>query len=58
MLLLAIGFVLFYYPLMVLFTIFTGYVMLGPVSWMARAVGRMVGWKPVAIEDDDLGEHL
>jgi CDP-diacylglycerol--serine O-phosphatidyltransferase len=57
--LLFVGFLLFYYPLMVLFIVFTGYVMLGPVSWAARSVGRMFGWRPAAIEDDgDHGEHL
>lgn len=57
-LLLSVGFLLFYYPLMILFVVFAGYAMLGPVSWLARIVGRFFGWKPAAIEDDDLGEHL
>jgi CDP-diacylglycerol---serine O-phosphatidyltransferase len=56
--LLGIGFILFYYPLMVLFTIFSAYVLLGPVSWGTRSIGRLVGWKPGEIEDDDAGEHL
>jgi CDP-diacylglycerol--serine O-phosphatidyltransferase len=55
---LGVGFLLFYYPLMILFVVFSGYVMLGPVSWITRSVGRMFGWNPVAIEDGDLGEHL
>jgi CDP-diacylglycerol--serine O-phosphatidyltransferase len=55
--LLSIGFLVFYYPLMVLFIVFFFYVLLGPVSWLARFVGQIFGWKPVEA-DHDLGEHL
>jgi len=57
LLLLGLGFVLFYYPLMVLFVVFSAYVLLGPVSWVARSVGRVFGWRPEPL-DDDMGEHL
>ncbi|MFI5362018.1 MAG: CDP-diacylglycerol--serine O-phosphatidyltransferase [Elusimicrobiota bacterium] len=56
--LLGLGFLLFYYPLMVLFIVFSSYVLLGPVSWAARSIGRLIGWRPAAIEDADAGEHL
>ena len=56
LLLFIIGFVLFYYPLMVLFIVFSVYVLLGPVSWTARSIGRLFGWKPAAIEQDP-GDH-
>lgn len=58
LLLLLIGFLLFYYPQNSIFVVFFSYALLGPVSWAARSVGRVVGWKPAAIEDDDMGEHL
>jgi CDP-diacylglycerol--serine O-phosphatidyltransferase len=57
LLLLGLGFILFYYPLMVLFVVFSAYVLLGPVSWVARSVGRVFGWRPAPL-DDDMGEHL
>jgi CDP-diacylglycerol--serine O-phosphatidyltransferase len=57
LILLAIGFLLFYYPQNSIFVVFFFYVLLGPVSWLARSIGRMFGWKPEAIEAD-LGEHL
>lgn len=57
LLLFALGFLLFYYPLMVLFIVFSAYALLGPVSWTARAAGRLVGWRPEPLEHD-MGEHL
>jgi CDP-diacylglycerol--serine O-phosphatidyltransferase len=59
LLVLGVGFLLFYYPLMMLFVVFSGYVLLGPVSWALRSSGRLFGfWRPQALEEDDLGEHL
>jgi CDP-diacylglycerol--serine O-phosphatidyltransferase len=58
LLILGVGFVLFDYPLMVLFIVFSAYALLGPVSWAARSAGRVFGWKPAAIDEDDAGEHL
>ena len=60
LLLLGIGFLLFDYPLMVIFVVFFFYVLLGPVSWLARLAGRAVGWRPAPHSDahDDAGEHL
>lgn len=52
----AVGFLLFYYPLTVLFLVFLFYTLLGPVSWAARLVGRLFGWAPRP--PGDLGEHL
>jgi len=54
----SIGLLLFYYPLMVLFFVFFFYALLGPVSWLARAAGRLVGWKPPHHDHDNYGEHL
>ncbi|MDE2143474.1 MAG: CDP-diacylglycerol--serine O-phosphatidyltransferase [Elusimicrobia bacterium] len=56
--LMLLGFLLFYYPLMVLFIVFSTYVLLGPVSWTVRSAGRMFGWKPADHVYDDMGEHL
>lgn len=53
--LLGVGFGLLYYPLNALFLIFLSYVLLGPVSWSARLVGRCVGWTPPA-EGESGGE--
>ena len=39
LILLGVGLLLFSYPLMVLFIVFLFYVLIGPVSWGARAVG-------------------
>lgn len=58
LLLLGLGLLLFYYPLMVLFFVFFFYALLGPVSWLARAAGRMVGWSPPRHNHDNYGEHL
>ncbi|MBI4060792.1 MAG: CDP-diacylglycerol--serine O-phosphatidyltransferase [Elusimicrobia bacterium] len=55
--LLGLGFLIFYYPLMILFICFFFYALLGPVSWLARAGGRLVGWIP-ASPPRDYGEHL
>ena len=56
--LLGTGLLIFYYPLTVLFIVFSGYALLGPVSWAARAVGRLFGWRPPDPEEADFGEHL
>ena len=56
--LLGLGFLIFYYPLMVLFIVFAGYSLLGPVSWLARTVGRLFGWRPPPTDAGDYGEHL
>ncbi len=54
MMLLGLGFLLFTYPLMVLFVVFSAYVMLGPVSWVLRSGRPLVRrWKPAAIEAGD-----
>jgi len=58
LLLLAVGGLIFCYPLMVLFLVFLFYVLLGPVSWLARAVGRVFGWRPALSHEDSFGEHL
>ena len=55
--LLSVGLLIFYYPLMILFVVFFFYALLGPVSWLARAAGRLVGWKPPQ-HDGNFGEHL
>jgi CDP-diacylglycerol--serine O-phosphatidyltransferase len=55
--LLGVGFLIFYYPLMVLFVVFLFYVLLGPVSWVARAAGRLVGWKPNSPDGEAGGPH-
>jgi len=52
----VVGFLLFYYPLTVLFIVFFFYALLGPVSWVARLVGRLFGWVP--LPPGDFGEHL
>lgn len=57
LLILAVGCLLFYYPLMMIFAVFSSYVALGPVSWLLRAVGRMFGWRPEPPEAYT-GEHL
>jgi CDP-diacylglycerol--serine O-phosphatidyltransferase len=57
LILLGVGFLLFDYPLMVLFVVFFFYVLIGPVSWLARTLGRAVGWKPEP-PSDNWGEHL
>ena len=54
--LLGVGFLIFYYPLMVLFVVFLFYVLLGPVSWAARVAGRLIGWKPDS-SNGDSAEH-
>ncbi len=46
LILLSLGLLIFHYPLMVLFLVFLFYVLIGPVSWLARAAGRLVGWAP------------
>ena len=56
-LLLGLGLLLVYYPLMVLFFVFFFYALLGPVSWFARAIGRMVGWTPPQHKHDHNGER-
>jgi CDP-diacylglycerol--serine O-phosphatidyltransferase len=56
--LLGIGLLIFYYPLMVLFLVFFFYALLGPVSWLARTVGQLFGWRPPHPQDADFGEHL
>jgi len=60
--LLFVGFLLFYYPLMVIFVVFFFYVLIGPVSLMARAVGRAFGWRPTPPHEmhhhENDGEHL
>lgn len=58
LLLLGIGLLLFYYPLMVLFVVFFFYVLLGPVGLAARMVGRLFGWRPAQHDDEYTGEHL
>ena len=55
--LLGLGVLVFSYPLMVLFVFFLAYVLIGPVSWVARTVGRVFGWRP-AQPDQSFGEHL
>ncbi|MEK7382127.1 MAG: hypothetical protein AAB262_02460, partial [Elusimicrobiota bacterium] len=42
----VVGFLLLYYPLTVLFLVFLFYALLGPVSWVVRIAGRLVGWRP------------
>lgn len=56
--LLGLGLLIFYYPLMVLFLVFFFYVLLGPVSWVARAIGHLFGWRPPHHDHDNYGEHL
>jgi len=34
------------------------YALLGPVSWLARWAGQLVGWKPPHHDHDNYGEHL
>ncbi|MDE2492084.1 MAG: CDP-diacylglycerol--serine O-phosphatidyltransferase, partial [Elusimicrobia bacterium] len=58
LILLAIGFLLFYYPQNSIFLIFFAYVLIGPVSWLARLVGRAFGWKPEPLDDGPSGEPL
>jgi CDP-diacylglycerol--serine O-phosphatidyltransferase len=59
LLVLGVGFLLFYYPLMILFVVFSAYVLLGPVSWVLRSSGRLFGfWRPAALDEDEFGEHL
>jgi CDP-diacylglycerol--serine O-phosphatidyltransferase len=58
LILLGLGLLLFYYPLMVLFFVFFFYALLGPVSWLARAAGKLVGWAPPRHDHDNYGEHL
>ena len=57
-LLLGLGLLVFYYPLMVLFFVFSFYALLGPVSWIARMAGTLVGWTPPKHDHDNYGEHL
>ncbi len=57
LILLGLGWLLFFYPLMILFVVFFFYALLGPVSWLARWAGRLVGWLPPA-PAHDYGEHL
>jgi CDP-diacylglycerol--serine O-phosphatidyltransferase len=57
-LLLGLGILILRYPLMVLFIVFFFYALLGPVSWVARAIGHLFGWKPPEHEHDNYGEHL
>ena len=58
LILLGLGLLIFYYPLMILFFVFSFYALFGPVSWLARVAGRLVGWKPPHHEHDNYGEHL
>ncbi len=58
LILLGLGLLLFYYPLMVIFFVFFFYALLGPVSWLARIVGTLVGWTPPRHDHDNYGEHL
>ena len=53
--LLGIGFLVLFYPLMILFVVFSIYVLIGPVSWIARSVGKLFGWSP-KIPEIDIGE--
>lgn len=58
LILLSVGLLIVKYPLMVLFVVFFFYVLLGPVSWIARSVGRLFGWRPPRHDDENFGEHL
>jgi len=61
MILLVIGFLMFYYPQNSIFVVFFFYVLIGPVSWLTRIVGRAFGWRPVPpaeIQHENDGEHL
>ena len=61
LLLLSIGFLLFYYPLMVIFVVFFFYVLIGPVSLVTRLIGRAFGWRPVPPHEmthENDGDHL
>ena len=58
LILFGVALLLFYYPLMVLFFVFSFYALLGPVSWLARVAGRLVGWAPPHHNHDNYGEHL
>lgn len=58
LLVLSVGFAVLYWPLMMIFLVFSGYVALGPVSWALRVVGRLFGWKPAPVEEPYTGEHL
>ncbi len=58
LLVLTIGFLVAYWPLMMIFLVFTGYVVLGPASWLIRQIGRLFGWAPRPVEDETFGEHL
>ncbi len=45
LLILAVGCLLLYWPLMMLFLVFTCYAALGPMSLLVRLTGRIFGWK-------------
>jgi CDP-diacylglycerol--serine O-phosphatidyltransferase len=55
LILLGLGFLLFYYPLTVIFLLAFFYALLGPVSWAARPIGRLFGWAPRP--PGDFAEH-
>ncbi|MBI4371681.1 MAG: hypothetical protein HY552_05220, partial [Elusimicrobia bacterium] len=55
--LLGVGFALFSSPLNALFLLFLFYVLIGPVSWLARTAGRVVGWRPAPPAADDAEEE-
>lgn len=55
---LGAAFFVFRFPTNALFLVFTLYVLLGPVSWVARTVGGLFGWTPPPPREIDYGEHL
>jgi CDP-diacylglycerol--serine O-phosphatidyltransferase len=52
------GLFLFSAPTNAVFLIFFFYFLLGPVSWVLRSAGRLVGWTPPPPGEADYGEHL
>ena len=52
------GLFLFSYPTNAIFLLFFFYFLLGPVSWVARVIGGLVGWTPPPPGQQDYGEHL
>jgi CDP-diacylglycerol--serine O-phosphatidyltransferase len=58
LLIVGFGLVLFTVPTNAVFLVFFGYFLLGPVSWVARLAGRLIGWAPPPPGEDNYGEHL
>jgi len=58
LLLLVVGFLVMWFPQNAIFVVFFVYVLIGPVSWLLRTVGRAFGWRPAPVAEGYTGEHL